>query len=155
MNEDKKGPAVKIPPPWIYILWMIAGGVLQKYYPTDMGIPFDCQYLGLGIFIVEIIFILYSFRIFKKAQTNIMPWKPTENIITTGIYGWSRNPIYLMFNLMPIGLGVFFDNFWILVSLFPAAYTLYHTAIKKEEAYLEEKFGDEYLDYKNKVRRWI
>jgi protein-S-isoprenylcysteine O-methyltransferase Ste14 len=84
-----------------------------------------------------------------------MPWKPTKNIITDGIYGWSRNPIYLGFNLLPIGMGIFFDNVWVLLSFVPAAFTLYHVAIKKEEVYLEEKFGDEYLGYKNKVRRWI
>ena len=125
MNEDKKGPGVTFPPPLVYVLWMV-----------------------LGIF-----FLIYVSRIFKKSETSIEPWKPTKNIIPTGVYGWSRNPIYLGFNLFPIGMGIFFDILWVLLSFLPAAFSLYHIAIKKEEACLEAKFGDEYLNYKNKVRR--
>lgn len=155
VSKKDKGANVKISPPLIYVFWMVVGGIIQKYYPIDMGIPFDYQYIGLGIFLAEIGFIIYSFKIFKRAKTNIKPWEPTERLITTGVFQYSRNPLYLMFNLMPIGLGIFFDNFWLLISLFPSAYFLYHIAIKKEEAYLEVTFGEEYLEYKKKVRRWI
>ncbi len=155
MTEDKKGPAVKFPPPLVYVLWMTLGGILQKFYPTDMGIPFNHQYWGLGMVILGIIFLIYARTVFKKAKTNIKPWEKTKSIITTGIYARSRNPIYLGFNIFPIGLGIFFDNLWVLLSFLPGALTVYHIAIKKEEAYLEEKFRDEYLDYKKKVRRWI
>ena len=61
----------------------------------------------------------------------------------------------LNFNIFPIGLGMFFDNLWILISFIPSSIIIYYIAIKKEEKYLEDKFGGEYLDYKNKVRRWI
>ena len=150
-----KSAGVKFPPPLVYVIWMILGAIIQKYFPKDIGIPFDYQYWGLGLAIIGIIFIIYTFNIFQKAETNIKPWEPTTNIITTGIYAWSRNPIYLAFNLFPIGLGIFFDNLWVLLSFLPAAFIIYHIAIKKEEKYLEDKFGEEYLDYKNKVRRWI
>ncbi len=155
IEKNKQGAGVKIPPPLVYVGWMIIGTVLQKYYPTNMGIPFDYQYWGLLMVICGIILIFYFFKIFKKAETNIEPWRPTSNIITTGIYAYSRNPIYVVFNLFPIGLGIFFDNLWILLSIIPASITLYHLAIKKEEAYLEAEFGEEYLEYKKKVRRWI
>ena len=155
MEENRKGPGVKFPPPLVYVPWMILGGILQKFYPMDMGIPFDHQYWGLGMVIFGMLFLITIRRKFKKAATNIKPWEPTNNIITTGIYGRSRNPIYLGFNIFPIGLGIFFNNFWVLLGFIPAAITIYHIAIKKEEAYLEEKFGDEYRAYKSNVRRWI
>ncbi len=153
--DPNKGAGVKIPPPLVYIFWMVMGGIIQKYYPLDMGIPFDHQYWGLLMVIIGFFLILYFQRLFKKADTNIQPWKPAKKLITTGVYAWSRNPIYVVLNIFPIGLGIFFDNPWVLGSFLPAALTLYNTAIKKEEAYLKATFGEEYLDYKKKVRRWI
>jgi len=105
--------------------------------------------------ICGIALLIYFHKFFLKAKTNIKPWEPTTYIITTGIYAWSRNPIYMAFNLCPIGLGIFFDNPWMLGSFLPAAVSLYFIAIKKEEKYLEKIFRDEYLDYKKKVRLWI
>ena len=154
-EHDSKSANVKFPPPIVYLIWMVAGTILQKYFPLDMGIPSDHQYWGLGLVIIGIIFIIYTFNIFQKAETNIKPCEPTTNIITSGIYAWSRNPIYLAFNIFPIGLGMFFDNLWIFISFIPSSIIIYYIAIKKEEKYLEDKFGGEYLDYKNKVRRWI
>ena len=152
---DSKGAGVKFPLPLVYVIWIVAGALLQEYFPSDMGIPFNHQYWGLGMVIYGIALLIYFHKIFQKAKTNIKPWEPTTYIITTGIYAWSRNPIYLAFNLCPIGLGIFFDNPWMLGNFLPAAISLYFIAIKKEEKYLEEKFGDDYLDYKKKVRRWI
>ena len=68
----------------------------------------------------------------------------------TGIYGYSRNPIYLAFNFSPIGLGIYYDNLWVIFSSIPSSIIIYLIAIRKEE-----KFGDEYLKYKKKVMRWI
>ena len=104
--------------------------------------------LGIGI----VILVAQSF---KHAETNIEPWKPTTRIISTGIYAYSRNPVYAGFCLVSIGIGIFFNSFWILISFIPSAILVYYVAIKKEEIYLEKKFGEEYLYYKNKVRRWL
>ncbi|MBC8312111.1 MAG: isoprenylcysteine carboxylmethyltransferase family protein [Candidatus Marinimicrobia bacterium] len=157
MNQNTKnnGANVKFPPPLVYIIWMIMGAILQNCFLTDMGIPFNYQYWGLGMVIGGVFLIIYFQLLFKKMDTNIKPWEPTKNIITTGVYAYSRNPIYVVFNIFPIGLGIFFDNLWVLLSFIPALYTVYYLAIKKEEAYLEATFGEEYLDYKKKVRRWI
>ena len=118
----------------------------------DLGI---LKYSGIGMVIMGGIILVHAHNIFKKAETNITPWEPTTTIITSGMYSYSRNPIYLAFNFVPIGLGIFFNNLWVLVSFIPAAIILYFIAIKKEERYLEEKFGDEYLEYKKNVRRWL
>jgi protein-S-isoprenylcysteine O-methyltransferase Ste14 len=92
---------------------------------------------------------------FRRAGTAIEPGKPTTSIVTTGFYAWSRNPIYAGFCLINIGIGIASNSLWIFVSFIPAAFFLYHVAIAKEEAYLEGKFGEEYLAYKKKVRRWV
>lgn len=132
MKNVNKGAAVKLPPPLVYVMWMIGGAILQKFFPTDMGIPFDHQYWGLAMVFGGIFLIMYFQKLFQKAETNIKPWEPTNNIITTGVYAYSRNPIYVAFNLFPIGLGIFFDNLWVLLSFIPSVFIIYHIAIKNE-----------------------
>ena len=92
---------------------------------------------------------------YKKKETEIEPTKTTSKIITSGLYKYSRNPVYLILCAVPIGIGLIFQTYWAMLSFIPSLIIVYFTAIKKEEKYLEKKFGKEYLDYKKKVRRWL
>jgi protein-S-isoprenylcysteine O-methyltransferase Ste14 len=94
-------------------------------------------------------------RLFMKTGQDPTPWKPTTEIISTGIYRFTRNPMYVGLALVQTGLAVAMANLW-LVALLPVVLAVvYATAIRHEEAYLERKFGEAYLDYKRSVRRWI
>ena len=159
VNSDakvkEKGAAVKFPPPAIFVLLIIAGWGLQNLLPLPMGIPEAFQPVGIAITIFGVTIAILVNGTFKRVGTAIEPWKPTTSIITTGFYAWSRNPIYVGFCLFNIGIGISTNNLWILLSCIPGAILVYYIAIAKEEVYLEEKFGQEYLDYKAKVRRWI
>ena len=154
-EPDKKGAAVKFPPPAIFASLTLLGAAIQMLWPLSLGIPQSLEIFGYLLVLLGVAIAIGVNSSFKKVGTAIEPWKPTTAIVTTGIYGWSRNPIYTGFCLINIGIGVASNNFWIFVSFIPAALLLYHVAIAKEEAYLEQKFGDEYLAYKKKVRRWI
>lgn len=154
-NNNNKGAGVKYPPPIVQLIWIIIGFTIQKYYPINLGLNQMVQYLGLPIIGIGISLLLHIHQKFKNANTNIKPWKPTTNIITTGIYAYSRNPIYLAFNFFSIGFGIFYNNVWVMLSIIPSMTFIYFIAIKKEEKYLENIFGDEYLEYKKSVRRWI
>lgn len=154
-NSDRKGAAVKFPPPAIFAGLILIGAALQSRWPVRLGIPESLEIVGYLLVLVGVAIAIVVSGYFKRAGTAIEPWKPTTAIVTTGIYAWSRNPIYAGFCLINIGIGVANNNFWIFISFIPAALLLYHVAIVKEEAYLEKKFGDEYLAYKKKVRRWI
>ena len=134
---------------------MAVGFIIHYYHPINLGELGRVKYSGIGMVIFVGFILFYAHTMFKKAETNITPWEPTTTIITSRMYSYSRNPIYLAFNFVPIGLGIFFNNLWVLVSFIPAAIMLFFIAIKKEERYLEEKFGDEYLEYKKNVRRWL
>jgi protein-S-isoprenylcysteine O-methyltransferase Ste14 len=154
-TQDKKGAAVKFPPPAIFASCILLGSGLQYLRPVGLGIPESIEVLGYLLVLFGITIAILVATSFRRAGTAIEPWKPTTSIVTTGFYAWSRNPIYAGFCLINIGIGIANNSLWIFVSFIPAAFLLYHVAIAKEEAYLAEKFGEEYLAYKNKVRRWV
>jgi protein-S-isoprenylcysteine O-methyltransferase Ste14 len=84
-----------------------------------------------------------------------MPWTSTPQIVSSGVYRFTRNPMYLGLAAIQLGIGVALGNGWI-VALVPAVLAAVHVlAIRPEEAYLERKFGDAYRQYKRSVRRWL
>ena len=154
-RPDTKGPAVKFPPPVIFALLIFVGAGLDSIWPVGLGVPDSFAVIGIAVTLFGLAVAILVSGTFKRESTAIEPWKPTTKIVTSGFYAWSRNPIYLGFCLFNIGIGLSSDSFWIFISFIPGAILVYFIAIAKEEAYLEEKFGEEYITYKNKVRRWI
>ena len=155
IENDKSGASVKFPPPLVFLTFMLTAAGAHHFWPMQLGSLSGFRYIG-GVVVILGIFITILARMsFKKAETNIAPWKPTTKIVSTGIFAYSRNPFYVAFCLISIGIGTFFNSIWILFSFIPSALIIYYIAIKKEEAYLEKKFGEEYEHYKNKVRRWF
>jgi protein-S-isoprenylcysteine O-methyltransferase Ste14 len=100
-------------------------------------------------------FIVPSARSFIKAKTNLKPWKSTSSIVTSGFYRYSRNPMYM--GMLFIGTSASFglNSLWVLCFQFVFVGIIQTFVIANEERYLENKFGEEYLDYKLKVRRWL
>ena len=94
-------------------------------------------------------------RRFVAAGTNIPPNLPTTALVVDGIYGWTRNPLYLGATLVYLGLSVAAGSLWAIVLLAPLLWVINVGVIAREERYLERKFGDAYRAYKGRVRRWI
>lgn len=154
-KSDKKGAAVKFPPPAIFASLILLGVGMQSLWPLRLGIPESLEIFGYLLVLFGVVIAVLVSSSFRKVGTAIEPWKPTTAIVTTGIYAWSRNPIYTGFCFINMGIGVATNNPWVFLSFIPAAFLVYHVAIAREERYLEQKFGDEYLAYKKSVRRWI
>lgn len=154
-KSDKKGAAVKFPPPLICLGFILATGAIQYSWPLSLPSSFEFTIIGIVVILTGLAIIFSASRTFKKADTRIEPWKPTSRIVSQGVFAYSRNPIYVAFCLASIGIGFVAGSVWVLMSFVPTAITIYFVAIKKEEAYLERKFGDEYLNYKKNVRRWL
>jgi protein-S-isoprenylcysteine O-methyltransferase Ste14 len=154
-TDDKRGAGVKVPPPLIALSFLLLGWWLDSIWATDMGFLSGFSYIGSVFSIAGIALIVVVSRSFKKVATNIEPWKPTSTIVTTGVYAYSRNPIYLGLCLIIMGLGLYANSFWIFIVFCPTALLIHFFAIRKEEYYLERKFGKEYCDYKNSVRPWL
>lgn len=155
IENDQNGAAVKFPPPLVFLTLMLTAYGTHQYWPMHLGSFSGFKYIGGAIIFLGFCIAIFAFQSFKHAETNIEPWKPTSKIVSTGLFAYSRNPIYGALCLISIGTGVFLNSIWVILSFIPSAVIIYYIAIKKEEAYLEEKFGEEYLHYKNKVRRWL
>src|SRR5215207_10862040 len=94
-------------------------------------------------------------RDFSRAATPVPTNEPARALVTSGIHGWTRNPIYLGMFLLYGGIGVAARSPWILILTLPLAITIRYGVVAREETYLERRFGDAYRDYKTRVRRWL
>ena len=110
---------------------------------------------GILLVVIGVIGTLLSVIKIVRIGDNPDPTKPTSAIITAGPYRISRNPMYLSVALIYLGIGLGLGSLWIIIFFIPLIYSLQKIAIIPEEQYLESKFGDEYLNYKASVRRWL
>ncbi|MCQ0971819.1 isoprenylcysteine carboxylmethyltransferase family protein [Paracoccus sp. TK19116] len=90
-----------------------------------------------------------------RAKTAIEPWKPSTNLVTTGIFGRTRNPIYVGLLLLLAGFGLWFGSPGIALMWLVAASVLHVGVVRREERYLQTIFGQEFRDYTARVRRWL
>ena len=111
--------------------------------------------LGVPLVAVAIALFSYSVAKFRAAGTPVPARKPTTVIVRTGPYRFSRNPIYLAFSVFQLGIAIWANSVWLLATLVGAVALIHYLVIRREEQYLERKFGAQYLDYKASVRRWL
>ena len=152
---DRKGANVKLPPPLIFLFFVLLAWGINTQWPLTINDHIIVKIIGVALTTTGILLILIAAWQFKQASTHIEPWKPTHHIVTSGIFDFSRNPIYLALGLITIGVGILVNMLWICLSVVPSLLLVYLYVIKREEAYLEAKFGEEYLQYKRSVRRWL
>jgi len=154
-------PGVIARPPLLFLAALLLGFVLDH----PLSLPFPVARIGSFHWISAIIagFLILTgiaafavgIRNFSSAATPVQGTKPTQALVTTGIHGWSRNPIYLGMFLVYGGIGLAVRSPWILILALPLALTIRYGVVAREEAYLQRRFGDAYRDYKTRVRRWL
>lgn len=156
-TPEKDGAAVRIPPPLVFLGLTLVGALIQRFGP-EVYVPMDLEirYAAAGVLAAtSIALMVTAFGKFKATGQDPKPWKPTPEIIASGIYRYTRNPMYISMTLLQLAIGVGFMNGWICILAPLALTTVYYTAVRHEEAYLERKFGESYLSYKRSVRRWV
>jgi protein-S-isoprenylcysteine O-methyltransferase Ste14 len=104
--------------------------------------------LAIGLF-------LFAVRTFRAAGTPVPGNRPTTTIVRAGPYRFSRNPIYLAFSLFQLGIALWVNSLWLVLTLFAALAVMSLVVIPREERYLEARFSPEYSAYKASVRRWL
>jgi protein-S-isoprenylcysteine O-methyltransferase Ste14 len=115
---------------------------------------FDAISPGGILIAAGIILASLAIRNLRQAATNVEPWKPTLALVTEGIYGLMRNPMYTAMMVFIAGIAIALGSDWMLVLVVPAALILHFGVVKREERYLEAKFGDSYREYTRRVPRY-
>jgi protein-S-isoprenylcysteine O-methyltransferase Ste14 len=92
---------------------------------------------------------------FRKAATAVSPLRPTTQLVRSGPYRYSRNPDYIGQTLLYVGIALALNTWWPLFLLPPTLVAVHFGVIRREERYLEAKFGQDYRDYKNQTPRWV
>lgn len=152
----RDGAGVLAPPPLIYLAAILPGVGIGWLVGGSIA-PGSVLRLALGLLLIASgTALLWSFfRRFRASGQHPHPDAPTPSIITAGPYRFSRNPAYVGMTAITAGIGLALDNPWVLLLLIPALVLMQVGVIRREEAYLERKFGEEYLRYKGSVRRWV
>jgi len=150
MNPEIIGNPLKITVYLLVISYFIGEFILPKY-------PFIylINLIGVLSLIISIIFFFSGFNIFNSYRENPLPNSDTKRLIKTGIFAYTRNPIYISFVLFHFSMFLIFGNVVYFLSSIGLFFWIDKVVIKKEENFLNKKFGEEYLRYCNAVKRWI
>ena len=152
-NEDK--PGVPIAPPLLFVLPILASIPVEWIWPTSFAQGPVRWISGTLFFVFGVALNISGFLTQRRAGTDPIPFNPTTRIVTHGLYRFTRNPMYIGFALWTFGIAILTDSLWMLGAV-PIGLVLTDLlVVRREEYYLERKFGDEYLTYKERVRRWI
>lgn len=137
------------------LLGIIVAIGLHLLLPIGRFIPIPFNLLGIVLILLGFGMMLWSSNRFSKANTTIIPFQESSQLVQSGLFGYSRNPIYLGMAMMLTGVAVILGSVlpFLLVPLF--VLIIQRNFIVREEAMLEETFGEEYRQYKKKVRRWL
>ena len=145
-------------PPFLYLARLVLGFVLDRLLPLPLTFPevtLICWTAGGGLILIGVAIVAAGVRNFSRAATPVPSNQPVRALVTTGIHGWSRNPIYVGMFLLYAGIGIAARSPWVLILALPLVIILRYRVVAREETYLERRFGHAYRDYKARVRRWL
>jgi len=146
------------PPPLIALAVIVIGLALDWLLPTYVlrVLLLFPERIAVGaiLFAVGAALGFPAVFAFRSARTHVEPWKPASALVTDGIFRWLRNPMYVGLAFLVAGVGVTFASDWTLVMLVPGAVVLHVGVVRREERYLEAKFGEAYRIYKARVPRY-
>jgi len=145
------------PPPFIFAIFLFAGWAIDQALGTpQIGAGAMWQkILAVTLILAGLGLEMWAGGLFHKAGTNAIPYKPTTALVTDGPFRFSRNPMYVGFALTYLGLAFGLNTPVGVGLLLPCLVFMTWGVVMREERYLEAKFGQAYLDYKKRVRRWL
>jgi protein-S-isoprenylcysteine O-methyltransferase Ste14 len=157
MIEPRDRAAIIAPPPLLTVLCIAAGAVIEHFKPFPLlpGLGHSRITICITLLIVAAVFVGSAIREFRRHNEDPSPYKPTGTIVDSGIYGRSRNPIYIGFLIFVSAVAVATNSLWIALSFLMLFLLLQFGVVRPEERYLSGKFGSTYDDYRSRVPRWI
>lgn len=155
MTSQKNNPTARIQPAIVVFVFVILALLLGRTTTILPRAPQFLSWLGLALSALGLGLGLLALREFKRMKTFAKSKSSAMNLVTTGVYSYTRNPVNLGFLLILIGLPLTGGNYWGLALMPMFIVAMNSLIIQPEEAQLEKKFKGEYTAYKSRVRRWI
>jgi len=146
---------VRVIPPLIPLAALAAGFALHHVHPIPIGPAPLTAALGGVVLVISIAMVVAAVWELRRAETAFDVRRSTTQLVDRGVFALSRNPVYLSAILLCWAVGLLANAAWVALLAIPAASGLCLAVIRREEAYLERKFGEPYRDYCSQVRRWI
>ena len=151
-------PDVKVFPPVIPLTTLLIACLLQWLEPlgwlANIEMPLRIG-LGAVVMISGLITTSAGRRALARHGTNVDPSRPTTALVTDGIFGRTRNPLYVGISIALCGLAFIVDLDWMLLLILPSCFLLHFAVVRREECYLEQKFGEAYCRYRERVPRYL
>lgn len=158
MNQSRDTAGVIAPPPLLALAAIVLGLLLDWIAPAyllSVMLAWSTRILlGMELLAAGGALVIAAGNALRAAHTNIEPWKPSTSIVTTGIFAWVRNPMYVGGLAILLGLAFLLASDWMVVMTVVAGVILHFGVVKREERYLEAKFGDVYRRYRDAVPRY-
>jgi protein-S-isoprenylcysteine O-methyltransferase Ste14 len=157
-TENRDTAGVIAPPPLMALVVVILGLLLDWLVPAYvLGVLLSLIWrivIGVVLMAVGLALAFPARRAFVSAGTEVKPWRPSTALVTDGIFTWLRNPMYVGGTLFLAGLSVLLASDWMLVMTFVFIPIIHFGVVRREERYLEAKFGDAYRQYQDRVPRY-
>ena len=155
-RDDNAG--VRVPPPFIFALPLVAGLILHRLWPL-VTLPPEAgatvHRAGAVLAVLALALTYWAIFSFRRMGTTVVPVHPAKALVLRGPYRFSRNPMYVAMASLYVGLCCWALALWPLLFLPVILVIIQRSVIGREEAYLDRRFGDEYRRYCTQVRRWI
>jgi protein-S-isoprenylcysteine O-methyltransferase Ste14 len=150
---EKAHAGVGFPPPLVFLGFVLLGPLIERFVAVPrLSVPWP---VGAAVTLAGVVLLAAAQRLFFRRGENPAPWTPTGAIVDTGLYAWTRNPMYLAMTIIAIGLSLLLES-WLSLALTAVAVIVIQTqVIAREERYLSATFGEPYDDYRRRVRRWL
>ena len=155
MADDQDNPGIKVPPPLIYLLPLLLGLLLNRrahvpFLPSGVKRTIGWPLIGGGVLLAR-----WFRQTMREADAPVRTDRPVPRLTTEGPFRYTRNPGYLSLAMIYAGIAVLRNSLWAIALLPLVLLVIHREVIGREERYLERTFGEEYLTYKARVRRWM
>ncbi len=155
MADDQDNPGIRVPPPLIYLLPLVLGLLLNRrvhvpFLPSGVRRTIGWPLIGGGVLLAR-----WFRQTMRDADAPVRTDKPVPRLTTEGPFRYTRNPGYLSLAMIYAGIAVLRNSLWAILLLPLVLFVIQREVIGREERYLERTFGEEYLAYKARVRRWL
>lgn len=148
---------VNFPPPFLFVAGFLAGWAMHRLFPLPVPASESAAMNTAGwiLIVAGIVLLFWAQATFRRHRTTLIPNRPASAMVTDGPYAYTRNPMYVSLIVLYLGLALLTGMLWTVLILPVVLVLLTVLVIRREERYLESAFGDDYAEFRRRVRRWV